>query len=138
MQPVFSRSLVDTRTTVAWIGLAALIVAIPIGVTAATSLRGTMHAWKGGARATHNVLSGQAAFDERANRNALQAYIDDAGRIQAQVNNQTAAARDFKQRFVAFRADAQAALDNLGCPPALKVDSSRIMSDCQSCHDSFN
>ena len=126
------------RNTLAWIGLAALVATIPVGVAAATSLRGIMHSWRAEARSAHTMLSGRAAFDEGAIRNTLQTYVEDAGRIAAQVNGRTAAARDIKQRFAAFQVDAQAALGNLGRPPALKAGFSRLMSDCQSCHDSFN
>lgn len=125
------------RTAFVSLGLSALIAATPVIVVAASALRGIMHTWRADARTTYDILSGRAQFDEGAVRTVLQTYAADAGRIGAQVNGQTPSAREFKRRFLAFQADAQTALGDLAQRPALKADFSRLMSDCQSCHDAF-
>jgi cytochrome c556 len=117
--------------------LSAAISAAPALVAAAPALRGIMHDWRDGARSTNDILTGRADFDEAAIRDVLQAYVADAGRVVAQVNGQTPAARDFKQRLIAFQADAQTALGDLAQRAALQADFTRLMSDCRSCHDAF-
>lgn len=103
----------------------------------APSLRSTMHAWRADARATHAMLTGHIRFDEEQIGNSLQAFAADAERISGQVKSHTPAARDFRRRLLAFGSDAQAALGDVGRRPALAADFSRLMSDCQSCHDRF-
>ena len=126
------------RAALTSLGRIALIAAVPVVVVAAPALRGIMHVWRVDARTTHDMLSGRTAFDEGAIRNALQTYAADAGRIASQVDGYTSAGRDFKRRFVAFQADAQMTLSDLSERTALKADFSRLMTDCQSCHDTFN
>lgn len=120
------------------IGLAAIIVATPPVVTAATSLHGVMHVWSAEARKTHGMLFGRTAFNEAAVRTALQIYIEDAGQLSARVNGRTASAQDFKGRLIGFQADARTALGDLGRRSLLRADFSRLLSDCQSCHHRFN
>ena len=126
------------RAALVSLGLSALIVATPMVVSAAPALRSIMHAWRDDARATHAMLYGRAAFDEAAIRAALQRYAADAGSVAARVNGHTARARDFKGRFVAFQAQAQATLGDIGRRPALEANFSRLINDCQSCHHVFN
>jgi cytochrome c556 len=125
------------RSVLLLLCLTATIAVAPVIVVAAPALRGIMHAWRDGARSTNDILSGRADFDEVAIRDVLQAYAADAGRIASQANGQSAAARDFKRRFTAFQADAQAALGDLAQRPALRADFTRLMADCRSCHDAF-
>lgn len=126
------------RIIIVALGLSILMIAAtPVIVAAASGLRGIMHDWRADARTTRDVLSGRGAFDEASIRNVLQGYAMDAGGIAAQVTGTTPGARDFKQRFLTFQADAQRALGNLAQRPALQADFSRLMSDCQSCHDAF-
>ncbi len=120
------------------LGLAALLAAAPIAVTAGPGLRGIMHAWRDDARAMHEMLTGGTRFDAAAIRAALQGYVTDAATIESQLGAGTASARDFKHRFVAFEADAQAALGNLGQRPALTASVTRLLADCRSCHDVYN
>ncbi len=78
------------------------------------------------------------APDAGAIRQALQGYAADGNRISVQFTGQSNSARDLRQRFAAFSADAQKALADLGRSSALKADISQISSDCQSCHDTYN
>ncbi|HEX3500682.1 MAG TPA: hypothetical protein VHT04_15295 [Stellaceae bacterium] len=126
------------RTVVTSLSLSiVMIAATPVIVVAASGLRGIMHNWRADARTTRDILSGRGTFDEATIREVLQGYVADAERIGAQVTGNTAAARDFKQRFMTFQTDAQKALGDLAQRPALQADFSRLMSDCQSCHDAF-
>ena len=70
-------------------------------------------------------------------RTALQKYIADAASIQGRLSPRSAEARDFKARFGAFQADAAAALLAVQQRPVLAADFSRLMNDCQSCHDRY-
>jgi cytochrome c556 len=124
------------RTRLASLCFLIIVAAIPAAI-AASALRGIMHDWRTNARATHDILTGRTSFDEAAIRSALQNYVADAGRIGAQITGTTPAAREFKRQFMTFGADAQAALDHLTQRAALQADFSRLMSDCQSCHDAF-
>lgn len=125
------------RRVIVLLGFSAMVLGAPAIVSAASTLRGIMHTWRAEARSTYDMLSGRAEFDERAIRTALQTYAADAGRIGEQVTGQTPSAREFKRQLVAFQADAQTALGDLPRRPTLKADFSRLMSDCQSCHDKF-
>lgn len=125
------------RNAFAALGLAALLAAGPAAL-AASGVRSIMHSWKTSARAVHEMLSGGTAYQEPAIRAALQTYVADAGRIEAQVTGQGASAQDIRRRFQAFEADAQAALGHMPQRPALAADVARLMSDCQSCHDIYN
>jgi cytochrome c556 len=120
------------------LALGAIVATTPIAAAPIANLRGTMRTWQIDARFAHDMLIGRTTFDPSAISKALQTYIDDAQRIGQQLNERTADARDFKQRFVAFRADAQAALADLGQRSRLAADVSRVFSDCQSCHHEFN
>lgn len=84
-----------------------------------------------------DALSGRSAYDEAATRAALEKYVAEAGSVQARINPRSAQARDFKARFGAFQADSQAALRDLQRRPAFAADFSRLMDDCQSCHDRY-
>lgn len=120
------------------VSLALLIATAPAALSAATGLRGTMHAWKRDLRSVRSALSGRAPYDEAMTRAALQRYIADAGSIEASINSHSAEARDFKARFGAFQADATAALRDVPQRTALAGDFSRLTNDCQSCHDRYN
>lgn len=96
-----------------------------------------MRSWKSDARTVHDGLSGRSAFNEAATRDALQRLAADATAIQARINLHSAEGRDIKARFAAFQTDAQAALRDVQQHPALNADFSRLMSDCQSCHDRY-
>ena len=126
------------KIALASIGLSALLAATPFAVDAATSLRGVMHVWRAEARKTHDMLAGRTGFDEGAIRAALQTYVEDAGRLGARVNGRSAPAQDFRRRLLGFAADARTALNHVGQRPVLKADFSRLLSDCQSCHNRFN
>lgn len=125
------------RSVLARVGLVVVVVGIPALGLAASGLSGTMHQWRRAARAMDNALS-TTAPDTGKIRQALQGYAADGNRISVQFTGQGSSARDLKQRFAAFSADAQKALADLGRPPALKADISKIGSDCQSCHDTYN
>lgn len=125
------------RDTLAYLGLFLTISLAPAGVAAATSLRGTMHAWRAEARTVHDMLSGRRRFDEGAMRAALQSYVTDADAIKARVNARTASGRRFKARLATFEASAQAALRDLPRRPLLAADVSHMMSGCRSCHGEF-
>lgn len=119
------------------LALAAAIVATPVAVTAASSLRSIMHDWRADARITQDMLLGRRAFDQEMVARVLQTYAEDTRRIEGQLNPRTSDARDFKERLVAFRSDLQAALGDLGQRPRLQADISKVFADCQSCHDKF-
>ena len=54
-------------------------------------------------------------------------------------HDHTAAGRALlKQRFIAFQSVAHTGLGDLTRRSALEADFSKLMSDCQSCHDTFN
>ena len=125
------------KSIVTQVGLVAVIAGLPVFGVAATQLKQVMHRWRIEARAMDSAVP-VAALDEGSIRRALQSYAADADRIAAQVSGQSGPARDFRRRFAEFRVDAQTALADLGRPPALKADISRLMSECQSCHDAYN
>jgi cytochrome c556 len=116
----------------------ALAVATPAALHAAPALRPIMHQWRGEARIIQATFQHGGAAEDAQLRGALSLYVADAGRISAAVDGKTARARDFKQRFLAFQADAQAALGHLAQTPSLKADVARLMADCHSCHRAFN
>jgi len=125
------------RSVLTQVGLVVAVLGVPVLGVAASGLSGTMHQWREDARAMNKALS-TTAPDTGAIRQALQGYAADGKRISVQFTGQSRSARDLRQRFAAFSADAQKALADLGRPPALKADFSKISSDCQSCHDIYN
>ncbi|HZS81399.1 MAG TPA: hypothetical protein VFA50_00905 [Stellaceae bacterium] len=125
------------KVKLASVCLCVVLVSVPLMTAAAPAIRGIMHGWRADARRVHEILSDRVPFDDRVIRTTLQTYISDAGAIEAQIAGKTAAARDFKQRFMTFAANARTALADLGQAPALKKDFARLMSDCQACHDAF-
>ena len=126
------------KTAFGLAGLAVLVVALPTVVVAAPALRSIMRVWRADARTAHDILFGKASFDAAAIRGLLQTYVRDADGIATQINGRTAAAAEFRRQLAAFRTDAQTALADLAQRGALQADMSRVMSDCQSCHNKFN
>lgn len=126
------------KTALACLGVSALIAITPAAVIAASGLRGIMHSWRASERMMQAMLSGRTAFDDAVVRDALQNYAADAGDIVARIDARTAAAQDIKRRFATFQTHAQSALGDLGQRAALKADFSRLVSECQSCHDTYN
>ena len=124
------------RTRFVALCLLAAVTAPAIAV-GASALRGIMHGWRADARTTQNILTGRASFDEAAIRSVLQNYVTDAERISAQITGTSPAAREFKRQFMSFQADAQTALSHAAQRAAVQADFSRLMADCQSCHDAF-
>ena len=118
-------------------GLSAAMAVPPVAALAAPTLRVIMHAWQNDARAIHEMLTGRTAFDEGTIRRAFQTYATDAGGISSAVTGGSPKAREFKQRFLAFRSGAQSALNDLGNRATLAAAFSQLMSQCQSCHNRF-
>ncbi len=119
-------------------GLAVLVAAAPCAVLATTTLRGMMHNWRVDARTTRAMLNGQMHFDEAAVRATLTRYAEDAGRIAASVNGQSAGSRDIRQRFLRLQSDSRTALTTLGRRTELRANFSRVLSNCSSCHNIYN
>ena len=130
------------RARLAALGMSALMLAAPVSGLAAPRLKAVMRAWRSDARDASDMLSGRAAFDAAAVGAAFQTYAVDARSIASEVRGQSAGARDFRQRFVAFQADARTGLGHLSGHLSdrgtLKADFARLMDDCQSCHHKFN
>lgn len=117
--------------------LLALLIASSGTVIAASEIRGIMKTWRADERATRTMLSGRAPVDEIAIRKMLELYAGDAVRISVTIKDTNNESRDIKRRFVAFQADANAALGKLGQPAALPAGLRQVMADCQSCHDLY-
>lgn len=125
------------KTRLAWFGLLAMLTAAPAAVMAASGLKAVMHDWRTHTKTVDSMLSGRAAFDQAAVRDALAAFSADAARIEAGINGNTAEAKDIRRRFVAFRTQAQAALSDVQRPAVLKADVLELKASCQSCHEQY-
>ncbi len=112
-------------------------LATPLIAEANSALRGIMKTWKRDDRATVSMINGRATFDEATIKATFVAYIADTERIVNGLNGQSGDARDIRNRFVAFRANAQSALQHIGERGALQVDYKRLASDCAACHDLY-
>ena len=115
----------------------ASLLTAPLTADASSAFRGVMRTWKRQLRTSSPIVSGRAAFDEATIRETLTAYIADSARLSSAITGQSADARDIRQRFVQFGADAQRALENLGQQKALRAAFTRIGDDCESCHDQY-
>jgi cytochrome c556 len=126
------------RRRLAAIGLSAAIALAPGALVAAPALRGIMHGWRSHARSIDAMLAGRQRFDEAAIRRDLENYAAEAGQVAAAVHAHSAQADDFRHRFATFQSSSQAALADLPHRRALKADFRHLISQCQSCHNSFN
>ena len=118
--------------------LAASVLAAPaFEAQASSALRGIMKTWKRDWRSSTSMISGRGTLDQEALRTTLARYVADSGSIAAQINGQSADARDMKQRFLTFQQTAQAALQHVGDKQALQSDFKRMDATCNACHDLY-
>lgn len=120
------------------LSIAALLVAAPATVSASLGLRGTMHEWRANARHLYDMAIGRAAFDPAEVDHALHAYDAEAERIAARIDTGSARARDFREHFVTFAADARSTRADAAERPRLAADLRHLFGDCRSCHDKYN
>jgi len=125
------------RIALICLGLGVALATIPLPSSASISLRGMMHDWRRQTRTAGDMLRGRAAFDAGAIRAMLTRFADDAGQIAGAINGKTSDARDIKQRFLAFQADARNAINSGSEPRALQSGFTKVMSNCRSCHDLY-
>jgi cytochrome c556 len=84
------------------------------------------------------MLSGSAAYDQAALRQAVQIYVTDGTMLASRITGNSAEARDFAARFHAIAADGQAALHAVADPARFRSRFARITDDCRSCHAIYN
>jgi cytochrome c556 len=118
--------------------LAVGLVGAPAVVSAASGLSGIMHGWKREAGTLHAMLVGRATFDAAEATRILNLYVQESASLRGRIRGGDAASRDIAHRFAAFEEDARAALRHVAQRSALATDVSRLLSNCQSCHDVYN
>jgi cytochrome c556 len=115
----------------------ALAVAAPLSALASIPLRGIMHDWNSNTHTARDMLVGRTSYDPATLRNVLESYVTEADRVQRAVNTSTPAAREFQADFAKLQSDAKNSLAHLGQRRLLAGDFSRIVSDCNACHNRF-
>jgi cytochrome c556 len=118
--------------------LSVTFLAAPVTAVAGLSLSPIMESWNHSKRSIDAMLSGRTPYDEAEIRRELQRYVDNASRVAREVRGGTAEARDFAARFEAFANDSRSALGTVSQPAAMAARFSRMLGDCQSCHDVYN
>lgn len=118
--------------------LVALVVLIAAEAFAASAFKSTMKGWREHQKASAEMIKGTAPLDDAAIRAMLVDYIAGAEKLESGLTGSSAEAKDMRQRFAAFRAEAKAAEGAIGNDAAVKSHITRLFSDCKSCHDLYN
>ena len=96
-----------------------------------------MSDWKAQANRAQSMLSGAVPYDQAELRQILTAMVGDARDVEAGINGSSAQARDVKDRFSQFEADAAATLQSAAARDGAKARFQRVVNDCRSCHDAL-
>lgn len=118
--------------------LAVLIVLIAAEAFAASAFKSTMKGWREHQKATAEMIRGAAPIDTAAIDAMLSDYIAGAEKLESGLTGSNAEAKDMRQRFSAFRAEAAAAQATIGNETALKSHVAKLFNTCKSCHDLYN
>ena len=118
--------------------LSATLSLVPVAAIAGLSLSPIMQSWSRDQRDIKAMLGGQRPYDQTELRLDVQRYMASAALVARNLRSGTPEARDFSARFRGFAADSRSALDNVGQPAAFRTTFTRLIGDCQSCHDIYN
>lgn len=118
--------------------LVALVVLIAAEAFAASAFKSTMKGWREHQKATTEMISGAKPLDGAAIRAMLADYIAGAEKLESGLTGSSTEAKDLRQRFAAFRAEAKAAEGAIGNEAAVKSHVHKLFTDCKSCHDLYN
>lgn len=118
--------------------LVVLVVLIAAEAFAATGFKPTMKGWREHQKATAEMIKGTAPLDDAAVRAMLTDYIAGAEKLESGLTGSSAEAKDMRQRFSAFRAEAIAAQGAVSNQAALKSHVAKLFNDCKSCHDLYD
>ena len=117
--------------------LAAVAFAAVASAAAGPRLRPIMNDWKVQANRAQSILSGAVSYDQAELRQILTTMVGDARDVEAAIKGSSAQARDVKDRFSQFEADAAATLQSAGARDGAKARFQRVVNDCRSCHDAL-
>jgi cytochrome c556 len=112
-----------------------LVVLIAAEAFAASAFKSTMKGWREHQKVTAEMISGAKPLDGAA---MLADYIAGAEKLESGLTGSSTEAKDLRQRFAAFRAEAKAAEGAIGNEAAVKSHVHKLFTDCKSCHDLYN